>query len=74
LEGEVFGACSLVRNISGVEGHVGILGWGLGGWTVTQLLTRTCTNQATSWLMCSCSTLMHKLITSKHGFTKLTTT
>jgi hypothetical protein len=33
LEGEVVGVCFLVRNISGVEGHVGTLGWGLGGWT-----------------------------------------
>jgi len=26
-KGEGIGACSLVRNTLGVEGHVGVLGW-----------------------------------------------
>jgi hypothetical protein len=30
MEGKGIGACSLVRSTSGVEGHVGALGWGLG--------------------------------------------
>jgi len=29
-EEEKVEVCSLARNISGVEGHVGALGWGLG--------------------------------------------
>jgi hypothetical protein len=30
IKGERVGACSMVRNISGVEGHVGAPKWGLG--------------------------------------------
>ncbi len=44
-------------------------GMGLG-----YLLTRTCTNQTISWLMCNCSTLVHGRATGKHRFTRLTTT
>jgi hypothetical protein len=30
IKGERVGACSMVSNISGVEGHVGASKWGLG--------------------------------------------
>jgi hypothetical protein len=46
---EGIGAYSLVRSISGVKGHVGVLGSELGRLTNNQLLTQTCTNQTTSW-------------------------
>jgi hypothetical protein len=39
-----------------------------------QLLTWTCTNQTTSWLLRSWNTLVHGQATSKHGFTRLTMT
>jgi hypothetical protein len=32
------GICSLNRNISGVEGHVGALGWGLGRMTSKSII------------------------------------
>jgi len=38
-KGEGIGVRSLARNISGVEGCVGALGWGLGRLTSNQLLT-----------------------------------
>jgi hypothetical protein len=46
---EGIGAYSLVRSISGVKGHAGVLGSELGRLTNNQLLTQTCTNQTTSW-------------------------
>jgi hypothetical protein len=45
------GACSLARSTSGVEGHAGAPRSGLGRLTSNQLLTRTFTNQTTSWLI-----------------------
>ncbi len=39
-----------------------------------QLLTRTCTNQTTSWLMCNYSTLVHGRNTGEHKLTRFTTT
>jgi len=45
------GHCTL-----GVEGRAGALGWGLERLTSKKLFTQTCTNQTTSWLMCSYNT------------------
>jgi hypothetical protein len=39
------------QHFSRVEGCAGVLGWVLGRMTSNQLLTWTCTNQTTSWLM-----------------------
>jgi hypothetical protein len=40
VEGKGVGLRSLARNTSGVEGHVGALGWGLGRLT-SKLITHT---------------------------------
>ncbi len=45
------GICSLARNILGVERRAGTMGWGIGKVTSSQIFTRTCANQTTSWLM-----------------------
>jgi hypothetical protein len=44
MEEEGVGICSLTHNILGVEGHAGVLGWGLGRVTAGQLFTWTYTN------------------------------
>jgi len=41
----------LVCNTSGVEGHVGVPGWGLGQMTSESIIHMECTNQTTTWLM-----------------------
>jgi len=46
-------ACSLARNTWGVEGRVGVLGWGLGRLTNDSITHTTYTNQTTSWLVCN---------------------
>jgi len=56
-EGERVGVCSLARSILGVEGHVELRNGGYEDWQANQLLTRACTNQTTSWLMCNWTTL-----------------
>ncbi len=44
-------ARSLIRSTSGVQGHAGVLGWGLGRLTSESITHTTCTNQTTSWLV-----------------------
>jgi hypothetical protein len=50
---ERIGVRSLIRNISGIEGRVGALGWGLRRMTNKLIIN---TNQTTSWLVCGWST------------------
>ncbi len=64
---------SLTRNTSGVEGCVGTPGWGLKSLINNSLFAWTCTNQTTTWLMCSWGTLVHEQTIGKHEFTRLTT-
>jgi hypothetical protein len=61
------------RNTSGVEGRDGAAKWNKEDWQAIQSLTRTCTNQITSWLVHSCSTLVPGRATSKHELTRLIT-
>jgi hypothetical protein len=72
-KGEGVGAHSLARSTLGVEGRVGVLGWGLRRLTSNQLFTWTCMNQTTSWLVHSWSILVHKQAAGKHRLTRLTT-
>jgi hypothetical protein len=58
-EGEGVGAHSLACNTLGVKGHVGASKWDYDERQVVHLFTGTCTNQTTSWLMCSWNTLAH---------------
>ncbi len=51
MEGEEIGACSLACNTSRVEGCARALGWSNKLHQASQLLTWTCINQATSWLV-----------------------
>jgi hypothetical protein len=44
------------HNISGVEGHARVLGWGLRRMTSELIIHTNQTNQTTSWLMHSWST------------------
>jgi hypothetical protein len=56
LKGKGVGAHSLAPNTSGVEGRAIALGWDYEDWQESQLLTRTCINQTTSWSMRSWNT------------------
>jgi hypothetical protein len=71
-EGERVAVRSLARNTSGVEGRARVSGWGLRRLTSNSILTRISTNQTTSWLVHSWSTLVHRRTTCKHGLTRLT--
>jgi len=72
IEGERVAVRSLARNASRVKGHVGVSKWGLRRLTSNSILTWTFTNQTTSWLVRSWSTLVHRRTTGKHGLTRLT--
>jgi hypothetical protein len=73
-KGEGVRVCSLAHNTSGVEGRFGAPRWDQEDWQAIQLFTWTCTNQTTSWLMHSWSTLLHGRTTGKHELTRLITT
>jgi len=70
---EGVGVHFLIRNTSRVEGCVGASRWGLRSLINNSLFAWTCTNQTTSWLMCSWGTLVHGRTMGKHELTRLTT-
>jgi hypothetical protein len=67
MEKEGSGICSLTRSTPRVEGHAGVLGWGLGWLTACQLFTWICANQTTSWLMHNYNTFGAQ---TSHGHTR----
>ncbi len=62
----------MIRNILGVEGHVGALGWGLGWVTSGSIIHVTCINQTISWLMRNWNTFGHGQTTGKYRHTRFT--
>jgi hypothetical protein len=53
MERQRVGARSLVRNTSGVDGHVGALGWGLGRSISKSIIHTNLHKPNNKWLMCS---------------------